>query len=139
MADPLSRAWTRYVAAAAQLRRDLRELSGFVTADPEHVDLTVVATEISGLIRELRYLSEHIGDVHRAPPSLEAEQATMLRLRLTSVDAYAAVAIHELERLLGGENTTPGAEWLVNLDNAIAASLAVGRGGDDPEPEVRPH
>jgi hypothetical protein len=65
-----------------------------------------------------------VAEVQHVIPQVAGDESAILRLRLTTVDAYVAVAIHELERYIRGDVTTPGGEWLANLDIAIVDSLA---------------
>jgi hypothetical protein len=124
MADSLPQAWYRYVAATAELRRDVRDWLVFVASDPDALDLVEVARVTRRLVAQLRHVQDQIAEVQHVIPQVAGDLAGILRLRLTTVDAYIAVAIHELDRYVRGELTTPGGEWLANLDIAIVDSLA---------------
>jgi hypothetical protein len=127
MADSLPEAWYRYVVATAELRRDVRDWLVFVASDPHGVDLVEVTRVTRRLVGQLRHVQDQLAEVQRVLPQVAGDLSAILRLRLTTVDAYVAVAIHELERYIRGEVTTPGGEWLANLDIAIVDSLAAHR------------
>jgi len=126
MPDSLIQAWHRYVSATPLIRQHVREWLLFVTSNAERADQSDIVARTTDVLTELRDLQRRVEAVQRVVP-IDGDLSTILRLRLTTVDAYLAVGIHELERFLSAETGTPHAAWLVELETAIVDSLAAYR------------